>query len=185
MREYWKPIEGYEGFYEVSNYGRIKSLIDCNGKPRELILKPCYNKLRYASVFLCKHGYMKRKQIHRIVAQAFIPNPLNYPIINHKDENPSNNKADNLEWCTQKYNINYGNRNAKCLNSLKNSKTVKTPRKLLCFSLSDEFICEYDSIHEAARAINGSIGLICLAAQGKRRIANGYKWEYKKGCQIH
>lgn len=107
--EVWKPIVGFEGIYEVSNYGRIKSL------PREKrtkgqILKPYLNRYGYHVVSLRKEAKGKTYclKVHRIVAQAFIENPNNYPYINHKDENKTNNNAENLEWCTPYYNTHYG-----------------------------------------------------------------------------
>ena len=104
--EEWRDIEGYEGLYQISNLGRVKSF------PRPTtpggILKINKRKDGYCSVMLCKNGKTKRFSVHRLVAQAFIPNPNNLPIINHKDENPSKNIVDNLEWCDYEYNNNYG-----------------------------------------------------------------------------
>lgn len=112
--EIWKPVVGYEGLYEVSSYGRVRSLDRydrmnrfCEGR----ILKLCANRLGYLKAGLCSNDKKKQYLVHRLVAEAFIPNPNNLPIINHKDENPSNNNVDNLEWCTAKYNSNYGTRN--------------------------------------------------------------------------
>ena len=116
MPEIWKPVNGYEGIYEVSNLGRVKSLnvrtLSSSGKyytRKERMLKIATRKDRYQYVILCNCGLTKMYTIHRLVAQAFIPNPDNLPCVNHKDENPSNNCVDNLEWCDQKYNSNYGN----------------------------------------------------------------------------
>lgn len=103
--EVFKPIEGFED-YEISNYGRVKSL------KSKRILKPS-NTNMYSKVSLWKNGKGYFKLVHRLVARAFIPNQNNLPNINHKDENPQNNKAENLEWCTQKYNNNYGRHNEK------------------------------------------------------------------------
>ena len=103
-KEIWKDIDGYEGLYQVSNLGRVKSL----HHNKEKILKGSYNSKGYYFVKLCKNGISKSIFVHRLVAQEFIPNPDNLPIVNHKDENPRNNNVDNLEWCTQKYNANYG-----------------------------------------------------------------------------
>lgn len=116
MEEVWKDIKGYEGFYQVSNLGRIQSLdrlIDTDIKyvgkrlHKGRVLLPCINNKGYKTVRLCKYGETKVFLVHRLVAGAFIPNPNNYPIINHKDENPKNNCVENLEWCTQKYNMNW------------------------------------------------------------------------------
>lgn len=105
-KEKWKNIQGYEE-YQVSNTGKVRSL-DYRSTSNVEELKLNTNIYGYKVVTLCKEGKPKHYSVHRLVAEAFIPNPNNYPIVNHKDENPSNNKADNLEWCTQEYNVNYG-----------------------------------------------------------------------------
>ena len=117
-KEIWKPIKGYEGLYEVSNLGRVKSLERiCKGGHnsirvvKEKILKQCYcgRDRDYLNVKLCKNSKSKTIQVHRLVATTFIPNPLNLPQVNHKKEFEKwNNSVDNLEWCTAKYNCNYG-----------------------------------------------------------------------------
>ena len=112
--EEWKSIPGYEGLYEVSSYGRVKSLeksyIRKNGvidhKP-EIILSPKNNGKGYFTVCLYKNKTHKYYLIHRLVAQAFLPNLDNLPCVNHKNEDKNNNRVDNLEWCTEKYNSNY------------------------------------------------------------------------------
>lgn len=116
--EIWRPVVGYEGLYEVSSYGRVRSV--------DRYVKACYEKYRlhkgkilspgkdkdgYLFVVLSCNGKHKTITIHRLVSQAFIPNPDDLPIINHKDEVKTNNSVDNLEWCTAKYNANYGTRN--------------------------------------------------------------------------
>ena len=102
MTEIWKNIEGYEGKYQVSNLGRVKSIIG-----QEKVLHPKKHRNGHLQIGLHKDKKRKTMYIHRLVAQAFIPNPDNLPCVNHKDENPNNNNVDNLEWCTQKYNCNY------------------------------------------------------------------------------
>jgi hypothetical protein len=120
MLEEWKDVVGYEGLYEVSNTGKVRSL------DRIVFQKNMYKTIKriypgrllsqkkdeygYYDVGLSKNGKIRTYRTHRIVAQAFIPNEKNLPQVNHKDENPSNNHADNLEWCTAKYNVNYGTR---------------------------------------------------------------------------
>ena len=101
MEEIWKDVKGYEGLYKISNFGRVWSI------RRKLFLKPVdkpYLRVRLYSI----DGTNKMFSVHRLVAEAFIPNPDNLPCINHKDENKMNNCIDNLEWCTAKYNSNYG-----------------------------------------------------------------------------
>jgi WD40 repeat protein len=104
MKEEWKDIEGYEGLYMVSNFGRVVSIQGCN--PR--IMKLGTTHKGYQCVGLQKEKQHKTCVVHRLVAQAFIPNPDNLPQVNHKDECKTNNRVDNLEWCTDKYNHNYG-----------------------------------------------------------------------------
>ena len=103
MEEIWKDIEGYEGLYKISNMGRVKS-IKFN---KEKILFLQKDKYGYLRVGLRKMGKLKNYFVHRLVAEAFIPNPNNLPIVNHKDENKQNNCVENLEWCTVKYNNSY------------------------------------------------------------------------------
>ena len=104
LNEIWKPIKGYEGLYEVSNFGRIKSI----RFGKEKIMKLQLKKNNYLDISLTKDGKTKRFLIHRLVAEAFIPNPDNLPEVNHKDECKTNNNVNNLEWCDRVYNINYG-----------------------------------------------------------------------------
>lgn len=108
MEEIWENIEGYEGLYQISNRGRVKSLerVDENNHPiKERIMKPSMS-LGYLYVGLRKQGKQKRMRIHRLVAAAFIPNPNNKEEVGHKDETRTNNYADNLEWVSKKENNN-------------------------------------------------------------------------------
>lgn len=108
--EIWKDIPEYEGFYQISNLGRVKSLVGWNGHEyakREKILKQSLSTTGYYKVDLKRNGQRKSQKVHRIVAEAFIPKVDGKPYINHKDGNPINNSVDNLEWCTQKENVNH------------------------------------------------------------------------------
>lgn len=114
MEEVWKDIPGYEGLYQVSNFGKIKALPKIKitpdgrvGKTKEIILKENDNNFGYKSVSLSKNCKKTRFRIHRLVAEAFLENPNNYKEVNHKDENKSNNNVNNLEWCTRSYNAKY------------------------------------------------------------------------------
>ena len=120
MIEEWRPVVGYEGLYEVSNTGQIRSFDRyvkySNGRihlHKGKVLSPIKDKDGYLQVNLCYNGKIHQIKVHRIVAQAFIPNPNNLPQVNHKDEDKTNNSVDNLEWCTVKYNNNYGSRKDK------------------------------------------------------------------------
>lgn len=106
MQEIWKDVVGFEGYYKVSNLGNVLSLR--RKYSGEHLMSPSLDSLGYAVVCLRKNGYKGNKKVHRLVAEAFIPNTDNLPQINHKDENKANNRVDNLEWCDCKYNVNYG-----------------------------------------------------------------------------
>jgi len=119
--ESWKDIEGYEGLYQVSDQGRVRNVMT----GRILKVQPTRN---YRHVSLCKEGEYNSYLVHRLVAKAFIfnPNPKEYDQINHKDEDPSNNRADNLEWCSSEYNLTYGTR----LNRISDTYANKRQEKL-------------------------------------------------------
>lgn len=176
-KEMWKPIQGYEGLYEISNLGRIKSLERCvennGGKQiiKEKILKTHPNQYRnnYCQVSLCKDGIVKKHQVHRLVAQAFIKNPNNLPQINHKDENPTNNEVSNLEWCTAKYNSNYGNHNI----NVSKSRSKKVSQ----YDMEGNFIKSFKNTVEAGRYLNKSSGSIRACRCGKLKTAYGYIWK--------
>lgn len=142
QNEEWRDIVGYNGRYQISNKGNVRSLqrgwfIDM--KPR--------NQRGYLFVVLYDGETHKRRPIHRIVAETFIPNPNDYPIINHKDENPANNCVENLEWCTYKYNSNYG--------TLRERAVRNNPRRrpVVMLSSNGEIEREFESVAEAARYV--------------------------------
>lgn len=166
MEEIWKDIKDFEGHYQVSNLGRIKSI----KFGKEIILKQHNNKGGYYYVCLLKNGKHKNYYVHRLVAQAFLPNPYKLPQVNHKDENKTNNNVDNLEWCTNEYNHNYGTINERISQS--QSKPV------LQYDLNGNLIKEWKSINECGR--NGfNQGDICKCCNGKRKTAKGFIWKYK------
>jgi len=165
----------------VSTDGRIKSLIT------NKILKGNGNN-GYLSVELFKNGISKRLLIHRIVAETFILNPLNLPIVNHKDENKHNNCVDNLEWCDQKYNANYGNaqlkkvQNRKITDNVRNAARVNALTRCICvlqFSKNGVFIKKYKSAMEAHRELNINPSHITETCKNKRKSAGGYVWRYE------
>lgn len=113
MIEDWRDVKGYEGYYQVSNLGNVRSLDGMieqrNGVPRKRIghiLQGCVSNKGYRRVLFHDH---KKYAVHRLVAEAFVPNPTHFPIVNHKDENKLNNRSDNLEWCDHFYNLSYSN----------------------------------------------------------------------------
>lgn len=168
-KEYWKPVVGYEGLYEVSNWGRVKSLKF--GKER--ILKPCTNRYGYLFVKLCKDGKVKPFTVHRLVAEAFLPNPDNLPQVNHKDENKQNNIVSNLEWCSAQYNNTYGTRIERVAEKTTNGKCSKT---VLQYTLEGNFIKEWKSVAECRRNGFRHVDDVC---RGERKSCGGYIWEYK------
>ena len=146
MKEEWRDIKGYEGKYQISNLGRVKSLRNTRGSYREKILRFKLEVSGYFKVSLCKNNKIKSFYIHRLVAEAFIPNLNGYSQVNHKDENKTNNCVDNLEWCTAKYNSNYGTRTQRGSESSKGisrNKGSKHPqaRKVQCITTGKKFNC--------------------------------------------
>ena len=173
--EIWKDIEGYEGKYQVSNYGNVKSL-NYRRKGKERLLKSNQYTNGYLCVMLCNNT-RKHYSIHRLVADAFIHNPDNLPCVNHKDENKHNNHVDNLEWCTYEYNSNYGSRNERIRETQLNDP--KTSKKVYQYTLDGEFVREWESTKECAR--NGfNQGNIASCCRGKIKTHRGYIWSYEK-----
>lgn len=165
MEEVWKDIPGYDGKYKISNLGNISSTK--RGKLK--LMKHSISNLGYHRITLYKDGVNKHYAIHRLVAQAFIPNEHNYPFINHKDENPGNNSVDNLEWCTPSYNINYGKRNQK----------VSEASHPIRQTTEDGFIlATYYSANFAAKMLEFDVSILYRCLRGNAKTAYGYKWEY-------
>lgn len=155
----------------VSDKGRVKSL-NYHRTGKEFMLIPRTLPNGYLQVDLYKNGKVAKFTVHRLVAMAFIPNPKNLPEINHKDEDKTNNCVENLEWCTHKYNINYGTRNGRM--------AEKRGRPVIQRSLSGEFIKEWSSMSDIFRELGFKQGAISMCCSGKRKQVYGYKWKYKK-----
>ena len=182
MKEIWKDIKDYEGLYQISNFGRVKSLRRLITNQynsfyiEEKILKNWKNNKGYCLVTLCKNGTQKKIQVHRLVALHFLPNPGNLPEVNHKDENPQNNIVTNLEWCDRLYNVRYGTgierQKKKQLNDIKKSKRV------LQYDLEGNLIREWASAMECGR--NGyNYGHVADCCRGERKTHKGFIWRYK------
>ena len=169
MNEVWKDIQGYEGKYQVSNLGRVKSLSRkvFNGAGyyviNEKILKPRKTHTGYLRVHLCRDD----RYIHRLVAEAFIPNSNNYSEVNHKDENKQNNRVDNLEWCTREYNLVYGSRKDYKKHFCKEYNIKMKGKKVICLNTNEEFL----SIREAARTYKIHNTTISRACRGIYKTA--------------
>lgn len=178
--EEWRPVKDYEGRYEVSNLGRVRSLdhkaeriingvhndIDVKGR----LLTPRIIRKGYLRVCLSKHDYL----VHRLVANAFVPNPDNLPQVNHIDEDKTNNRADNLEWVTNKENSDHGTRNERIATA--NAMSVVMMDK------DGNDLRRFDSINDAARWLGGmhfvsAISRVCRGIK-PHIIAGGYRWRY-------
>ena len=158
-----RDVKNYEGLYAVTSCGRVWSY------KYKKFLTPWVNNKGYLFVDLYKNKKAKHYTLHRLVAEAYIPNPENLPEINHKDENKANNCLQNLEWCNHKYNHNYGTINER----ISNSKKIP----ILQYTLDGEFIREWSSATDVGKDVNTNI-LHCL--KGRTNSAYGYKWIYKE-----
>ena len=174
MEEEWKDVVGYEGLYQVSNLGRVRSL-DYRRTGRIQLLKPAMHRDGYLYVNLCKDRKRKHYKVHRLVAQAYLPNPEVLPELNHIDENKQNNCVDNLEWCERQHNCNYGTRNARIAAAKTNGKCSKPVQQL---TKDGTLVAVWTSIHEAERVTGNSKGNICRCCRGKRPTAGGFIWHY-------
>ena len=186
LNEIWKDIAGYDGLYQVSSFGRVKSLdrIDSENHFRKgQIMKQKMTKgpgrgVGYMRVGLRNGKRQKEYLVHRLVAIAFIPNPYNLPQINHKDGNRSNNCVDNLEWCDAKYNINYGDRGKKVSKALNGQKRPQAWIPVLAYNLDGSLAERYDSVKEAGESVKLNPTNITACCRGKQSTAGGYKWKY-------
>lgn len=177
MKEIWKDIVGYEGLYQVSNLGRVKMM---GRKKRMWHGAYTHIKPKILKQFVVR-GYMKSKlrdingltkmiSVHILVATAFIPNPNNYPCINHKDENKQNNNVENLEWCTHKYNSNYGTAIERC--------SIKRYKKVAQYTKDGVLIKSFESMTQAVSETNISFSLISMCCNGVIKTAKGYIFKF-------
>ena len=191
--ETWKDIKGYEGIYQISDKGRVRSLDRLDNKGRKThgrILAVKHDGGGYCQVALSKDGKQKYPKIHRLVALHFIPNPDNKPQINHKDENKENNSVENLEWVTSKENANYGTRIDRCYKNRdyksigKNiSKGIKESgrcKPIVQYDLNMNKINEWDSAAEAGNFLNILPSGIGNVVRGGCQTYKGFIWKYKE-----
>ena len=175
--EEWRDVVGYEGLYQVSSEGRVKSLErTCNAKGgskrtvKERILKPGLDKDGYLMIGLWAGGKRKMLKIHRLVCQAFHENPENKSEVNHVNEDKTDNKAVNLEWCTRRDNCNHGSRNERAAKAL--------GKPIAQYTRDGELVKVWPSTMEVQRQTGFSQGNISEVANGKRKTAHGFIWEY-------
>lgn len=177
MKELWRAIPGYEGLYQVSNMGNVRSedkVIKLynggswirKGRPK----KPVISKDGYLQVSLCKNGKPRTWKVHRLVAIAWLDNPNCYLEVNHKNEQKTDNRTENLEWCSRKYNINYGT--ARKRTGMANGKAV------VQYSIEGHRMQEFYSGYEAQRRLGVLEQSINLCCRGKRQQAGGFRWKY-------
>lgn len=177
MEEIWKDIPGYEGWYQVSNLGRIRSVdryVRCRaGKTRLLkgkIKVQFKGDIEYYLVGLYKNHHIELKLVHRLVAESFIPNPHNLPFVNHKDECKTNNIPENLEWCTKYYNEMYGTRNTRISENKR--------KKVYQYALDGTFIKEWQSAIDIENETGYKRQNISACCRGEKNKAYKYIWSY-------
>lgn len=182
MKEVWKEVAGFEGIYKVSNTGRVfaheKTIIRGKGHSTkvhqpEMELKPTVDSWGYYGVNLWKDGKNTRKKVHRLVAEAFLPNPMGLRFINHKDEDKSNNSVENLEWCTTAYNNTYGTRVGRmCKSKLKPVEQL---------TKDGEVVARFESLTQAEQMTGIASSNISKVAKGGIygfNTAGGFKWRF-------
>lgn len=177
-KELWKWVVGYEGLYMVSNHGRVmsvpKTIVKSNGRRQTCngqMLKQALTTKGYPHIVLNKDGVGTSKPIHRLVAEAFIPNEMGLPSVNHIDENKLNNRVENLEWVSVEYNNSYGTRNKRI------SGTLSKPVQMI----SDGAVVEeFSSTVEAKKKTGAQTSHISECCNGLRKSAKGFSWKYKE-----
>ncbi len=174
--EEWRDVVGYEGLYQVSNMGRVKSLPKFRKTrfsyiSKERLLKPRWSGEKghlYLTVLLCRDYSSKNIRVHRLVALHFCDNPKGYVEVNHKDEDKSNNKADNLEWCSRSYNLNYGSGNYK--------RAMKIKKPVVAIDNYGNEYMRFNGMIDAANYIRCHPASISHACTEGTTIC-GYKWK--------
>lgn len=186
MIENWRDIKEYEGLYQVSNFGRVRSLDryvnnrhkNGNKLVKGKLLKQVKLSGGYLGVTLCKNNVIKTHSVHRLVAQAFKPNPQNKKCVNHLNKIRTDNRAENLEWCTYKENNNWLDHNELVSKAKTNNKKVSKPVEQ--YTLDGVFVKEYPSAKEAQRQTGISNSNIIQCCQSKRKYAGGFIWKYQR-----
>lgn len=175
MEEEWRDIKGYEGLYQVSNLGRVKSTFRY-----KKVLTPVETPRGYYQVTLSKKGKRGTFRIHQLVAKAFIPNVCNLPQINHKNENKKDNRVENLEWCNAKYNLNYGT----VIERRRKNRSYESVQKAVVQIKNGVIIREFPSVASVGRELGLGIyapsNIVCACKKYPNKKAYGYQWKYKE-----
>lgn len=179
----WRDVKGYEGLYQVSNDGYVRSLpdIDCLGRFKcGKIIKPGHREDGGRTVLLCRNSVEKNAKVHRLIAKAFLKNPKNKPQVNHKDGNRSNNHVTNLEWCTGSENAIHSYRVLKRMPALLGKKGIlsKTSRRVSGISICGKKRLLFTSVTEASAYVKVSYSAVARCARGEGNSCRGYYWKY-------
>jgi|LGVF01.2.fsa_nt_gb hypothetical protein len=188
MIEVWKDVKGYIGLYQVSNLGNVKSidsLVNTKGNSKRLNrgrkLKPFTSNDGYYRICLSKNNNKKNHSLHRLVLQAFVPNPLNKRTGNHKDCNKLNNFVENLEWATYKENVNHAWNNGLCEENREKMRIFQKRKVNQIDIKTNKIIKIWDSAKEAGEELNLFPSNITAVCRKLGRTVGGYKWEYYNG----
>jgi len=175
----WKPIKEFEGYY-INKEGQVKSIRSFKGT-KEKILKNSKNRQGYKTISMMKNGKVHTKTLHRLLAKAFIPNPQNYPCINHIDGNILNNSLENLEWCTYGYNEKEAYRIGLKKGAWCNKKNNEHPRskRVIQYDLNGNLLKTWESASEVERQLKILVSSISQCCSGINKSAGGYKWRYE------
>lgn len=168
--EEWKDIDGYDGVYQVSSEGRVRSF-QCN----KCKILNCHIvvKTKHLKIGLYKDKKRKHYYVHKLVAKAFLPNPNSYTEVNHKDENPLNNNVENLEWCTHRYNMTYGT----CQERSRITHLERTP-SILMYNKEGVLKATFNSVVDAEKETGTPHSNIIACCKGRLKTANRYVWKY-------
>lgn len=188
MEEIWKDIRCYEGLYQVSSIGRVRSLM-CGTRHRVKILTPHLDgRGHYFLIVLHKNKILEHKIVHRLVAEAFVPNTGNLPCVNHKDENKQNNAYTNLEWCDYSYNATYGGARYRNIRARTKNNSRNREIPVLMMDKNKRILNRFRSCFDAARTTGFSranIRRCCVQRRnGRNHTANGYIFEYDSNLKL-